>query len=139
MDYPIIIVPLSDADGGGYMGYAPDLVGCMSDGESYEEAARNTIDAIGEWIDAAQQRGIDVPRPGTAAMRDRMEKERLVKALKAVTEDVGEIDGRLRELERTVKEIEEKIDNADAWARCASLTGIPANHFPEELLPLNHN
>lgn len=139
MDYPIIIVSLPDEDGGGYMGYAPDLVGCMSDGDSYEEAAANTVDAIKEWLDAAKVRDLGIPRPGSAAMRNRMERERLLKAMKDVTAEVGGIDDRLKTLERTVKEIEEKIENADAWERFASLSGIMANEISGEQLPLIPN
>lgn len=129
MDYPVIIVRLSEQDGGGYMGYAPDLVGCMSDGETPEEAIINTQDAIEEWIDAARQRGLQIPEPGSAARKERLDKEHLIKALKAVTAGVDHLDSRLQELERTVREIEEKIENADAWTRFASLTGMPA--YPE--------
>lgn len=63
MEYPIIIAPLSDEDGGGYVGVAPDLLGCTSDGESPQEAVANTQQAIVEWIETAQRRGLDVPKP----------------------------------------------------------------------------
>jgi antitoxin HicB len=52
-DYPIVIEPLSKEDGGGFVAIVPDLPGCMSDGETREEAARNVADAIISWIDEA--------------------------------------------------------------------------------------
>ena len=61
--YPIVITPLPDEDGGGYLATVPDLPGCTSDGETREEAARNVNDAILEWIDEAQRLGRDVPSP----------------------------------------------------------------------------
>ena len=63
LEYPILIAPLSAEDGGGFVATVPDLPGCMSDGESPEEAMHNVMDAIVEWIDASRTRGRDVPRP----------------------------------------------------------------------------
>jgi len=136
MEYPVIIVPLSEEDGGGFLGYAPDLIGCMSDGETPEEAIANTQDAIAEWIDASRVRKIAIPTPHSAAARERAEKEKLVQSLKDVMGDVDHIENRLRVLESAVKEIEEKIEHADAWSRFASLTGMPgASTDSRKLLP----
>lgn len=66
MDYAIVITPLSKKDGGGFAGYVPDLPGCMSDGESREEALANTRLAIREWIDTAKELGRNIPAPGSA-------------------------------------------------------------------------
>ncbi len=60
-DYKIIIEPLSDEDGGGFIATVPDLPGCMSDGETYEEAAHNVQDAITSWIDAARHMNREIP------------------------------------------------------------------------------
>ncbi len=62
-DYPVVIEPLSDEDGGGFQATVPDLPGCMSDGETREEAARNIADAITAWIDEARRMGRGVPAP----------------------------------------------------------------------------
>lgn len=66
VEYAITITPLSDADGGGYLAEVPDLPGCMSDGETPQEAAVNIQDAIADWIDAAKDTGRPIPLPGTA-------------------------------------------------------------------------
>lgn len=63
LEYPIIIAPLSLADGGGFLATVPDLPGCMSDGETPEEAMHNVMDAIEEWIDASRVLGREVPPP----------------------------------------------------------------------------
>ncbi|MFZ1965234.1 MAG: type II toxin-antitoxin system HicB family antitoxin [Roseiarcus sp.] len=65
-DYPVIIEALTDADGGGFLATVPDLPGCMSDGETREEAARNIEDAIACWIEEAQATGRAVPAPRVA-------------------------------------------------------------------------
>lgn len=62
-DYPLIVQPLSSEDGGGFVAIVPDLPGCMSDGETPEEAVANVRDAIYAWIEAAQDVGHSVPPP----------------------------------------------------------------------------
>ena len=63
LEYPVIISPLPSEDGGGFSVVVPDLPGCMSDGETPEEAIANVQDAIAAWIEAAQDMGRPVPRP----------------------------------------------------------------------------
>ena len=62
-DYKIEINKLSDADGGGFLATVPQLPGCMSDGETYEEAVQNVKGAIDDWIKAAKFRGQEIPEP----------------------------------------------------------------------------
>jgi antitoxin HicB len=61
--YAILIEPLSAEDGGGFLATVPDLPGCMSDGETREEAARNVEEAIFCWIDEATELGWAIPEP----------------------------------------------------------------------------
>jgi predicted RNase H-like HicB family nuclease len=63
LEYSILIAPLTAEDGGGFLATVPDLPGCMSDGETPEEAMHNVMDAIEEWIDASRTLGRDVPPP----------------------------------------------------------------------------
>jgi len=63
LEYPILIAPLSPEDGGGFVATVPDLPGCMSDGDTPEEAMHNVMDAIEEWIDASRMLGRGVPPP----------------------------------------------------------------------------
>ncbi len=65
--YEVDIKPLSVEDGGGYIAIAPELPGCMSDGETPEEALANAYDAIGCWIEAAYELGHPIPQPRRAA------------------------------------------------------------------------
>jgi antitoxin HicB len=51
--YRIIIDPLSEEDGGGFLATVPDLPGCMSDGATEAEAVLNVQDAIACWLEAA--------------------------------------------------------------------------------------
>ena len=61
--YAIIVEPLAAEDGGGFVVTVPDLPGCMSDGESPQEALANVEDAILAWIEAARDLGHDEPQP----------------------------------------------------------------------------
>ncbi len=61
--YAIVIETLSAEDGGGFIATVPDLPGCMSDGESPQEALANVDDAIRTWIEAAQDLGHSIPAP----------------------------------------------------------------------------
>jgi antitoxin HicB len=63
LEFPVIIEPISDEDGGGFAALVPDLPGCMSDGESPEDALANVRDAIAAWISEARAIGRSVPRP----------------------------------------------------------------------------
>lgn len=62
-DYPIVIEPLSGEDGGGFLATVPDLPGCMSDGDTREDAARNIADAIAAWVEEATRMGRAIPEP----------------------------------------------------------------------------
>ncbi|MFA6408687.1 MAG: type II toxin-antitoxin system HicB family antitoxin [Gammaproteobacteria bacterium] len=63
-DYPFTLRHLSEEDGGGYLIEFPDLPGCMSDGETIEEAIENGRDAVKCWVDAAKKSGRVIPCPG---------------------------------------------------------------------------
>lgn len=136
MDYPIVIVPLPEDEGGGFLGYAPDLMGCMSDGATQEETVKNTRDAIEEWLDAARQRKLDIPLPNSASQRERARKAHLAAEIKRLAEGVDQFEERLAALEQVAREIEEKLENQDAWGRFAELTGtVPPPGRAQQLLP----
>jgi predicted RNase H-like HicB family nuclease len=61
--YAHIVTPLTKEDGGGYLITFPDLPGCISDGETQEEAIENGRDAFIGWISAAIDMGREVPPP----------------------------------------------------------------------------
>jgi antitoxin HicB len=63
LEYAVRIDRLSESDGGGYLATVPDLPGCMSDGETPEEALKNVQEAIASWIEAAKEWKQDIPKP----------------------------------------------------------------------------
>ncbi len=62
-DYAVMIEPLSEADGGGWLASVPALPGCMGDGATPEAALADAEAAIVEWLDAAKQAGRAAPGP----------------------------------------------------------------------------
>jgi antitoxin HicB len=52
-EYPYKIEKISKEDGGGYFITYPDLPGCMSDGDTLEEALSMGEDARISWIETA--------------------------------------------------------------------------------------
>ena len=63
-EYPFELRPLTNDEGGGWLVVYPDLPGCMSDGETPEEAMHNGKDALAAWLRAAEDAGREVPQPG---------------------------------------------------------------------------
>lgn len=128
MDYPIVVHRLSDEDGGGYVAFFPDLIGCIGDGETPEEAVIDGLKAFDEWMDAAKLRNIPIPAPHSASNRANQERADLLTAIRDVRNHHDAIDARLDELERRVIEIEEQIAHADAWARFGVISGTVTVH-----------
>jgi predicted RNase H-like HicB family nuclease len=64
--YKVLIEPLSEKDGGGYLATVPELPGCMSDGATRSEALVNVEDAIITWLRVARKHGWTIPEPTRA-------------------------------------------------------------------------
>jgi predicted RNase H-like HicB family nuclease len=41
----------------------PELLGCVADGETYQDAVKNVEIVIQEWIETAQELGRPIPEP----------------------------------------------------------------------------
>jgi antitoxin HicB len=65
--YPFTIRPLSEEDGGGFAIEYPDLPGCISDGETPEEAFENGSDAVKAYLLNCEKHGDPVPKPSAAS------------------------------------------------------------------------
>ena len=63
MNLPYRIELIPDVDEGGYGVLIPDLPGCISVGNTVDEAIANIEDAKKEWISAALEDGIYIPEP----------------------------------------------------------------------------
>ena len=63
MNLPYRIELIPDPDEGGFAVTIPDLPGCLSMGETIEDAYRNAEDAKHEWLKTALEEGIAIPEP----------------------------------------------------------------------------
>ena len=61
LPYKIEIMP--DADEGGFAARLPELPGCITVGETKEDALANIEDAKRAWIEAAMEDGLSIPEP----------------------------------------------------------------------------
>jgi predicted RNase H-like HicB family nuclease len=111
--YPIVIVELPAAEGGGHLGAAPDLPGCLSDGATPDEALRNTQDATNEWLAAARSAGRPIPPASAAAERNRARECALIGAVRALA-DVPH-DDRAARLSSEIDRLRSITDREDAW------------------------
>ena len=65
--YQFTVRPLSKAEGGGFLVEYPDIPGCMSDGETIEEAIANGREALRDCLTVFKESGGRIPAPGIAA------------------------------------------------------------------------
>ena len=77
--YKIEVIP--DMEEGGYAISCPELPGCISCGDTIEEAMRNIEDAKIAWLNAALEDGIVIPEPETLEKYSGQFKIRMPKSL----------------------------------------------------------
>ena len=63
LPYPILLTPLSEEDGGGWMAEIPLLPNCASDGETEAEALVNVRDAMRGWLSVSIEDGDPIAEP----------------------------------------------------------------------------
>ena len=79
--YVMVVYELSDEDGGGFVALAPDLPGCMGDGDSRAAAVADLEKAMEEWIDEAVRLNRKVPKPGDCFVEARAQQDKLRKKI----------------------------------------------------------
>lgn len=90
LNYEVKLRQLSEEEGGGWFAEVPLLPGCMSDGETIEEAVRNLNDAKKGWIETCLALGREVPEPKADAFSGQL-RVRMPKSLhRALTEKAKE-------------------------------------------------
>jgi len=61
--YQFTVRPLSEAEGCGYLVEYPEIPGCMSDGETIDEAIRNGRQALLDCLAVLKESGLKLPKP----------------------------------------------------------------------------
>ncbi|MBI1234801.1 MAG: type II toxin-antitoxin system HicB family antitoxin [Alphaproteobacteria bacterium] len=114
--YEMVIAPLPEEEGGGYLAFYPDLHGCASDGETIEEAVANLVDARDAWIEA--QKAAKRPVPKAGSMRHRVEEEDadLLKLISDQSELIEQQNETVRSLIARIEELEAKTVRSGSYA-----------------------
>ena len=60
-DLPYRLELVLDTEEGGFVVSYPELRGCLTSGETVEEALKNAQDCKREWLTAALEDGYDIP------------------------------------------------------------------------------
>lgn len=79
LPYRLELIP--DPAEGGYVASYPDLPGCLTIGETVEEAVKNAEDAKRAWLAAALEDGIEIAEPTDAESYSGQFKLRIPKSL----------------------------------------------------------
>ena len=79
LPYRLELIP--DAAEGGYVASYPELPGCLTVGETVEQAVKNAEDAKRAWIAAALEDGIEIAEPNGAEAYSGQFKLRIPKSL----------------------------------------------------------
>ena len=61
LDAPYVRMIIPNAEEGGYLAEVLELPGCITDGDTLEEAYRNLQDAMAGWIEASLENGRPIP------------------------------------------------------------------------------
>lgn len=59
----IVFLDQNTDDTFGYVALTPELEGCMSDGDTVEEAKANLLDARIDYIESMLEDGLEIPEP----------------------------------------------------------------------------
>lgn len=63
MDLPYRLELVPDTEEGGFVASYPELRGCLTSGETVEEALKNAQDCKREWLAAALEDDYEIPEP----------------------------------------------------------------------------
>jgi antitoxin HicB len=80
-EYRFTIRPLTEDEGGGYLIEYPEVPGCMSDGDTAEEAMVNGQDALKCCLLTMKEFGDRVPAPGSDVAASGQWRQRVPKSL----------------------------------------------------------
>jgi len=128
--YIVVVHELTEEDGGGFPALAPDLPGCIGDGDSRAAAIADLEKAMEEWIDEAMRLKREVPQPGDCFAQVTAQQEKVKNLLKAQEDLIKQQDQRLKQQDQHLKEAREEIERIKA-----SIVGNRPHHLHGEVYP----
>ena len=84
---------IRDSDEGGFVASYPDLPGCITCGETEEEALKNALDAKKAWLEAALEENIEIPEPDSLEAYSGQFKLRLPRSLHRALAEHSQLEG----------------------------------------------
>ena len=91
LPYKVEVIP--DLDEGGYVASYPELVGCITCGDTMESAVANLEDAKRVWLEAAIEDGLEIPEPESANTYSGQFKLRIPKSLHKTLAEHSKAEG----------------------------------------------
>jgi antitoxin HicB len=131
-DYIVVVHELKEEDGGGFLAIAPDLPGCVGDGDDRAAAVADLEKAMAEWIDEAVRLNREVPKPGACFAEVNAQQEKVKNLLKAQEDLIRQQDQRLKEQDQHLKEARQEIERIKA-----SIVANRPHHLHGEVYPWN--
>lgn len=89
--YRVTVRPLSREEGGGYLAEYPEVPGCMSDGETVEEAIANGREALRDTLAVFKETARRIPKP--SAVEPAQWRQRLPRSLYSKLTAQAEAEG----------------------------------------------
>lgn len=93
MKFPYKMEIIPDTDEGGFVVSFPELPGCLSMGETMDEAIANAMDAKKEWLHANLEEGNEIPLPDSINNYSGQFKLRIPKSLHKSLADHSKAEG----------------------------------------------
>ena len=93
VDLPYKMEIVKDLDEGGYVVSFPDLPGCLTVGETIEEAIKNAEDAKRAWLEAAIEEQIEISIPENKEKYSGQFKLRIPKSLHRILAEQSKREG----------------------------------------------
>lgn len=124
--YPVTVVPEKE---GGYTVLIPDLPGCISVGETVEEALEMIEDARRLWLETAYKHGDEIPLPSTRydstvlvqipsslyrhlvkeALAEGISLNQLITALLVQANTLSAVQRTLKQLQRDIQALQQEV------------------------------
>lgn len=125
--YPTFVARLPEEDGPGFIAHVPDLTGCMSHGDTPEEALVNVRQAALEWIEEATELGRPIPEPNSFAAAAKANRERLQETLESQRKTIEtELATLKKALTDLTKRILDRLDEQPEWGSHFTLIAASA-------------
>lgn len=113
--YSVVVMPLREEDGTGFIALVPELHGCMAVGDTREEAVSEIADAICEWVIEAEALGRAIPVPGHERQQHRQKTDAMRNVIKRQSELINQLRKALDAATQSLTALEAKDEVRFSW------------------------